>query len=56
MPFCNKKRTFILEHYFVTKSYITVQKAFQNEYPGESAPNKSSIKRIVDNLRENYTD
>lgn len=55
MPFCAKTRAFILERYFESKSYKAVQEAFRNEYPGQSPPNKSTIKRLVDNFRENCT-
>lgn len=47
MPFCAKN--------FQTNSYISVQEAFRHEFSGESTSNESTIKRILDNFRENYT-
>jgi AraC-like DNA-binding protein len=46
------QRVFILEHYFSTRSYAECQNAFRNSFPDSVVPNKSTIQRLVDRLRE----
>ncbi len=43
------------EHYFRTEFYKKVIRRFQNKFLGASVPDKSIIKRIVDNFSNNYT-
>ncbi len=53
--FSAEKRLLIIEHYFRMESYKKVIEWFQNKFLGTSVPNKSTIKRIVDNFSNHYT-
>ncbi|GFV50945.1 DUF4817 domain-containing protein [Trichonephila clavipes] len=47
MVFFQEQRIAIVEFYFATKSHCRVINAFQQKYPGETAPNESTITRLV---------
>ncbi|GFW52155.1 DUF4817 domain-containing protein [Trichonephila clavipes] len=47
MMFSQEQRTSIVEFYFSTKSHCRVINAFQQKYPGEIAPNASTIALLV---------
>ncbi len=55
MVYSNQERSFIIEHYFSTKSYMKVQELFENEFPNRLKPNKSTIQRIVQHFRTAYS-
>lgn len=55
MVLCAEKRAFIIEHYFCSSSYKTVQERFANKFPDSVVPNKSTIKRIVDHFRTEFS-
>ncbi len=48
MRFFEKKHIFIVKVYYETKSYVTVQTRFHDEYPYCEMFPKISIKRLVD--------
>lgn len=50
-----EKRAFVVEHYFRTCSYTVVRERFCNKFVGDPVPNKSTIKRLIDNFQTNYT-
>jgi hypothetical protein len=43
---------FVLEHYFVLKSFVAVREAFSNAYPDKEVPNETTIHRLVTKLRD----
>ncbi|GFX36533.1 DUF4817 domain-containing protein [Trichonephila clavipes] len=47
MMFCKEQRIVIEELYFAVKSHCRVINAFQQKYPGETAPNASTITVLV---------
>lgn len=53
--FTLEHRAFIIEHYFCTKSYAAVITAFKEEFEDVEPPNGSTIKRLVDKFRNDYT-
>jgi len=55
MSFSQERRTFIIEHDFTSHSYVTVRERFGNTFPDVSAPQKSTIKRIIDRFRTHHT-
>jgi hypothetical protein len=38
---------FILEHYFLSKSFAAVREAFSIVYPDKDVPNKTTVHRLV---------
>lgn len=53
--FTLEQRAFIIEHYFRSLSYQNVINEFKRRFPHRDAPNKSTIKRIVDRFRNQHT-
>jgi hypothetical protein len=47
MVYSRAERVFILEHYFASKSFAAIRKAFSNAYPDKEVPNKTTIHRLV---------
>ncbi|GFR33191.1 DUF4817 domain-containing protein [Trichonephila clavata] len=52
MIFSQKKRIAIVEFWFASKAHCRVTNAFQQKYPGETAPNASTITRLVQGFRD----
>ncbi|GFX66742.1 ig-like and fibronectin type-III domain-containing protein 2 [Trichonephila clavipes] len=52
MIFSQVQRIAIVEFYFATKSHCLVINAFQQKYPGETAPNASTITLSVQRFRD----
>lgn len=50
-----EKRAFVIEHYFRTLSYEKVFELFEMKFPDSPVPNKSTIKRVVDNFQTRWT-
>ncbi|GFT58928.1 DUF4817 domain-containing protein [Trichonephila clavipes] len=50
--FSQEQRIAIMEFYFAIKSQCRVINAFQQKYPGETAPNESTITLLVQRFRD----
>jgi len=47
-----QKRIKIVKAYFVTKSIVQTKAQFRRDVPGRNAPNRLTIKRLLDKLKE----
>jgi hypothetical protein len=52
MVYSRAERVFILEHYFASKSFAAIRKAFSNAYPDKEVPNKTTIHQLVTIFRD----
>jgi hypothetical protein len=55
MSFSQVERVFIVEHYLVSRSYLTCQNEFRDTFPDSPVPNKSTISRLVNRFRNTGT-
>jgi hypothetical protein len=46
------ERVFILEHYFVPKSFAAVREAFSNAYPDKEVPKQTAVHWVVTKFRD----
>jgi hypothetical protein len=51
MVLTRKQRLFVVKHYFHIESYALCQDAFQRAFPNDTAPNKTTIYRIIKSLK-----
>ncbi|XP_076666554.1 uncharacterized protein LOC143368066 [Andrena cerasifolii] len=47
-----EKRSFLVQNYLRTRSYLECQGAFREKYPGSPVPNKTTISRLARKFRE----
>jgi hypothetical protein len=52
MVYSLAQRVFILEHFFASKSFSSLREEFSSAYPGSEVPNKTTIHRLVTQLRD----
>jgi hypothetical protein len=52
MVYSRAERVFILEHYFASKSFTAVRKAFSNVCSDKEIPNKTTVHRLVTKCRD----
>jgi hypothetical protein len=55
MSFSQVQRVFIVEHYLVSRSYLTCQNEFMDTFTGSPVPNKSTTSRLVNCFRDTQT-
>ncbi len=54
MSYTLEYHAFIVEHYFQTETYKTVQMWFEKKFLGIVQPNKSTIKAIIGRFQQYY--
>jgi hypothetical protein len=55
MSFSRVQRVFIVEHYLVSRSYLTCHNEFRDTLPEYPVPNKSTVSRLVNRFRDTGT-
>jgi hypothetical protein len=54
MVYSRAERVFILEHYFVSKSFAAVREAFSSAYPVKEVPHKTTEKPTGNKISEHW--
>jgi hypothetical protein len=52
MSFSQVQWVFIVEHYLVSRSYLTYQNEFRDTLPESTVPSKSTVSRLVNRFRD----
>jgi hypothetical protein len=52
MVLTREQRIFVVNHYFRNESYVLCQEAFQEAFPNDTVPNKTTVNRIITKFEE----